>query len=114
MDQPSMDMLPLNRFYSSRSHTSEFRIHGVLDGCMALTKSVVAGGRQIDGSISSLLALENIMQSSKVREAQASGKLTILFDSGIRTGSDIFRAIALGAQGVLREYSRSCPPRAVN
>ncbi len=61
------------------------------------------GGRQIDGSISSLLALERIMQSPKVKAAQASGKLTVLFDSGIRSGADIFRAIALGAQGVLRE-----------
>nr|VWO95551.1 Thioredoxin reductase (EC [Ganoderma boninense] len=59
------------------------------------------GGRQVDGSISSLVALERIMKSQKVKEAQASGKLTILFDSGIRTGSDIFRALALGAQGVL-------------
>ena len=62
-----------------------------------------AGVRQIDGSISSLLALERIMQSPKVRAAQASGKLTVLFDSGVRTGSDVFRALALGAQGVLRE-----------
>ena len=61
------------------------------------------GGRQIDGSISSLVALERIRKSQKVREVQASGKLTLLFDSGIRTGSDIFRALALGAQGVLRE-----------
>lgn len=43
------------------------------------------------------------MASPKVKEAQASGKLTVLFDSGIRSGADIFRAIALGAQGVLRE-----------
>ncbi|KZT12186.1 FMN-dependent alpha-hydroxy acid dehydrogenase [Laetiporus sulphureus 93-53] len=59
------------------------------------------GGRQVDGSISSLYALHQIMQSPKVKEAQASGKLTILFDSGIRTGSDIIKAVALGAQGVL-------------
>ncbi|CDO72214.1 hypothetical protein BN946_scf184970.g66 [Trametes cinnabarina] len=59
------------------------------------------GGRQVDGSISSLLALERIMQSPKVRAAQASGKLTILFDSGTRSGADIFRAIALGAQAIL-------------
>ncbi|EAU86201.2 oxidoreductase [Coprinopsis cinerea okayama7 len=59
------------------------------------------GGRQVDGAIPSLYALENIMKSSLVREAQASGKITILFDSGIRTGSDIIKAIALGAQGVL-------------
>ncbi|TBU22369.1 oxidoreductase [Dichomitus squalens] len=59
------------------------------------------GGRQIDGSISSLVALERIMKSQKVRGAQAGGQLTVLFDSGIRTGSDIFRALALGAQGIL-------------
>ena len=44
------------------------------------------------------------MRSPKVKAAQASGKLTVLLDSGIRSGSDIFRAIALGAQGVLRQY----------
>ena len=43
------------------------------------------------------------MKSPKVKAAQASGKFTILFDSGVRSGSDMFRAIALGAQGVLRE-----------
>ncbi|KAF9810311.1 hypothetical protein IEO21_06999 [Rhodonia placenta] len=59
------------------------------------------GGRQVDGCISSLYALSQIMKSPKVRAAQASGKLTILFDSGIRTGSDIIKAVALGAQGVL-------------
>ncbi|KAI0671172.1 FMN-dependent alpha-hydroxy acid dehydrogenase [Trametes maxima] len=59
------------------------------------------GGRQVDGSISTLLALEYIMRSPKVKEAQASGKFTVLFDSGIRSGADMFRAIALGAQGVL-------------
>ena len=55
----------------------------------------------MDGAIASLDALSEIMSSSKVLEAQASGKLTILFDSGIRNGSDIIKALALGAQGVL-------------
>ncbi|KAK6977662.1 Fmn dependent [Favolaschia claudopus] len=59
------------------------------------------GGRQVDGAIPSLEALVRIMRSAKVREAQAAGKFTILFDSGVRTGSDIFKALALGAQGVL-------------
>ncbi|OCH87326.1 FMN-dependent alpha-hydroxy acid dehydrogenase [Obba rivulosa] len=62
------------------------------------------GGRQVDGAIASLYALEQICKSPKVREAQASGQLTVLFDSGIRTGSDIFKALALGAQAVL--YAR--------
>ena len=41
------------------------------------------------------------MRSPIIKAAQSSGKLTILFDSGIRTGSDIIKAMALGAQAVL-------------
>ncbi|KAJ7479703.1 FMN-dependent dehydrogenase, partial [Mycena latifolia] len=59
------------------------------------------GGRQIDGAIPSLYALARIMRSPTVKAAQASGKLTVLFDSGIRTGPDIVKALALGAQAVL-------------
>ncbi|KAJ7868768.1 oxidoreductase [Mycena olivaceomarginata] len=59
------------------------------------------GGRQVDGAIPSLYALAQIMRSPVVKEAQASGKLTVLFDSGIRTGPDIIKALALGAQAVL-------------
>ncbi|KAG0701525.1 FMN-dependent dehydrogenase-domain-containing protein [Suillus ampliporus] len=59
------------------------------------------GGRQIDGAIASLDALDMIMRSQKVLGAQKSGKLTVLFDSGIRTGSDVIKALAMGAQGVL-------------
>ncbi|KAL0953697.1 hypothetical protein HGRIS_004891 [Hohenbuehelia grisea] len=59
------------------------------------------GGRQIDGALPSLVALDRIMQSTRILEAQKAGKLTVLFDSGVRTGSDIIKAIALGAQGVL-------------
>ena len=60
------------------------------------------GGKQIDGAIPSLYALDKICQSPTILAAQKSGKLTVLFDSGIRTGSDIIKALALGAQGVLR------------
>ena len=63
---------------------------------------IYAGGRQVDGAIPSLYALEQIMKSEKIRTAQRCGVLTVLFDSGIRTGSDIIKAIALGAQAVLR------------
>lgn len=41
------------------------------------------------------------MQSTTVKQAQSSGKLTILFDSGIRSGPDVLKALALGAQAVL-------------
>jgi len=65
------------------------------------------GGRQVDGGVSALWSLEHIMKSRKVREAQAAGKFTVLFDSSIRSGPDIFKALALGAQAVLRKpFSR--------
>jgi lactate 2-monooxygenase len=51
------------------------------------------GGRQIDGSISSLEALPEIV---KVVE----GQIPVLFDSGIRNGSQVVKALALGAKAV--------------
>lgn len=52
------------------------------------------GGRQIDGEIASLDALPEI--------ADAVGDdLTLLLDSGVRSGADAFRALALGADAVL-------------
>ena len=52
------------------------------------------GGRQVDGAIGALDALPGI--------AQAVGdQLTVLFDSGLRTGADVVKALALGAQAVL-------------
>jgi len=51
------------------------------------------GGRQVDGAIGALEALPAI------REV-VGGDLAVLFDSGIRTGADIFKALALGADAV--------------
>ena len=67
------------------------------------------GGRQLDGAAPSLYALDKICSDPEIVEAQKSGKLTVLFDSGIRTGPDIVKAIALGAQSVLRA-SHFMPP----
>ncbi|KAK9491894.1 FMN-dependent dehydrogenase [Lipomyces doorenjongii] len=55
------------------------------------------GGRQADGAIASLDALEKITADEVVRKSN----LTIMFDSGVRTGSDILTALALGAKAVL-------------
>jgi isopentenyl diphosphate isomerase/L-lactate dehydrogenase-like FMN-dependent dehydrogenase len=48
------------------------------------------------------------MKLPRVKTAVASGKFTVLFDSGIRTGPDIFKATALGAQGVLCKSILPC------
>ena len=52
------------------------------------------GGRQLDGALSSARALPAI--------ADAVGNdLTVLADSGVRSGLDVIRLLALGARGVL-------------
>jgi lactate 2-monooxygenase len=51
------------------------------------------GGRQVDGAIGALDALAPI-------RGAVGGELPILFDSGIRTGADAFKALALGANAV--------------
>jgi len=52
------------------------------------------GGRQLDGSLSSIAALP------AVREA-VGGRMPILLDGGVRSGLDVLRAMALGADAVL-------------
>lgn len=52
------------------------------------------GGRQVDGGIAALDALPPIA-------AAVGAETTVLFDSGIRGGADIIKALALGARAVL-------------
>lgn len=52
------------------------------------------GGRQLDGVLSTARALPRIAQ-------QVGSDLTVLVDSGIRSGLDVVRMLALGARGVL-------------
>jgi lactate 2-monooxygenase len=50
------------------------------------------GGRQANGGIGCLDMLPAVVE--------AAGKIPVLFDSGVRTGSDIVKALALGARAV--------------
>ncbi|GHO42543.1 lactate 2-monooxygenase [Ktedonospora formicarum] len=52
------------------------------------------GGRQVDGAQAALDALPRVVDAVK-------GQVPVLFDSGIRRASDIFKALALGARAVL-------------
>jgi L-lactate dehydrogenase (cytochrome) len=52
------------------------------------------GGRQLDGEIGALDALPAVAEA-------VGSRLTVLFDSGVRGGADILKALALGAQAVL-------------
>jgi len=52
------------------------------------------GGRQLDGVLSTARALPAIASAVK-------GEVEILVDSGIRSGLDVVRMLALGADGVL-------------
>ncbi|MDY0973495.1 FMN-dependent L-lactate dehydrogenase LldD [Massilia sp. CFBP9012] len=52
------------------------------------------GGRQLDGAPSSAAVLPAIA-------AAVQGQMTIFADGGVRTGTDVFRMLALGADGVL-------------
>jgi isopentenyl diphosphate isomerase/L-lactate dehydrogenase-like FMN-dependent dehydrogenase len=52
------------------------------------------GGRQVDGAIAALDALGPVV-------AAVGERMAVLFDSGVRTGADIVKALALGARAVL-------------
>jgi lactate 2-monooxygenase len=51
------------------------------------------GGRQVDGAVGSLDALPAVVDA-------VGGRVPVLFDSGVRGGADVFKALALGATAV--------------
>jgi lactate 2-monooxygenase len=65
-------------------------LHHGIDGIVVSNHA----GRQIDGAIGSLDALLAIAE-------RVGGRMPVLFDSGVRSGSDVFKALALGAAAVL-------------
>lgn len=78
-------------------------IKGILDAADALQAEALGadgivvsnhGGRQLDGAPSTAEALPHITKA-------VSGRIVVLADSGIRSGVDVLRMLALGADGVL-------------
>ena len=51
------------------------------------------GGRQVDGAIGTMDALPGIVEA-------VAGRVPVVLDSGVRSGADVFRALALGAAAV--------------
>lgn len=52
------------------------------------------GGRQVDGSVGALTMLPEV-------RAAVGPEMAVLFDSGVRTGADVYKAVCLGADAVL-------------
>jgi isopentenyl diphosphate isomerase/L-lactate dehydrogenase-like FMN-dependent dehydrogenase len=87
-----------------RQHTRlPILLKGILhaaDAARALEAGVDAlivsnhGGRQVDGAVAALDALPAVVR-------EVNGRIPVLFDSGIRRGADVFKALALGAKAVL-------------
>jgi lactate 2-monooxygenase len=51
------------------------------------------GGRQVDGAVGTMDVLPGIVEA-------VGGRVPVLLDSGVRSGADVFRALALGASAV--------------
>ena len=55
------------------------------------------GGRQLDGALSSISAIADIVQAVQAENSD----IEVWLDSGIRSGQDVLKAIALGAKGTM-------------
>jgi isopentenyl diphosphate isomerase/L-lactate dehydrogenase-like FMN-dependent dehydrogenase len=75
-------------------------VHTAEDGRLACEHGAAAvvvsnhGGRQLDGVAATIDALSEVVES-------VSGRTEVLVDGGIRRGTDVVKALALGARAVL-------------
>ncbi|KAJ1649535.1 Hydroxyacid oxidase 1 [Dispira simplex] len=64
-------------------------IHHGVDGVMVSNH----GGRQLDGALSTIEALPDVVEA-------VNGAVDVYLDGGVRRGTDVFKALALGAKAV--------------
>ena len=98
---PGVTWHDVARFRRLWPHT--FIVKGILSAADALRAVEIGahgivlsnhGGRQLDGTIAPLRVLREVIEA-------VDGRITVLCDSGFRRGSDVLKAVALGAAGVL-------------
>mmetsp|Transcript_16716 Transcript_16716/g.68463 ORF Transcript_16716/g.68463 Transcript_16716/m.68463 type:complete len:186 (+) Transcript_16716:776-1333(+) len=73
--------------------TAEDAVLAVENGCAGIIVSN-HGARQLDGVVSTIDALEEVVNAVQ-------GKVPVFVDSGVRRGTDIVKALALGAKACL-------------
>lgn len=66
------------------------------------------GGRQVDGAVGSLEMLPEVVEAVKGKKGGLGEEFVVMFDSGIRTGADIVKAICLGAKMVCCSVHPPC------
>jgi L-lactate dehydrogenase (cytochrome) len=74
-------------------HTAEDARRAIGEGADALVVSN-HGGRQLDGVAATIQVLPEVIEA-------AGGRVEVLVDSGVRRGSDVVKALCLGARAVL-------------
>ena len=97
--QEALEELAIRGIWAhGRAHQSpELRKNGLLLAVEHEVDSIVVtkhGGRQLDTAIPSIEALPEIVEA-------VAGRCEIYLDGGIRRGTDILKALALGARAVL-------------
>lgn len=74
--------------------------HAVRAGADAIVVSN-HGGRQLDGALSSIRMLPSVAAAARDEAARAGRRVEVWLDGGIRSGQDVLKALALGADATL-------------